>query len=415
MHHHFARYLGLAASTTAATLMLTACGGGGDDDTQPAPANATRGTLAVSLMTDAPACGFDAVNVTVSKLRFRQDFNTDPAATGWTELTLAPARRINLLNPASLLTGATTDLGEVALPTGTYTQMAVVLDGGANTVRLAGAAADLPLETASAVASGIRVPIDLKVDDGQKLKLVFDFNACESIQLRGATHVLKPRPRPLPDVAAGIGGFIETAALASNVVVTAQKGGTILATTVPHPSTGEFVLPRLQRDSYDVVVQANGRATAVIGAVPVGATGFTSVATPASPIRLATSAVSTISGQVTYVAPAVAPADGTWIMASQSITADPLLGTPATTVTNRLQPVDLATGNYALPNLARASIQYAPYKAGQPLALANAATSGGNGRYRIEALATGYINKTGTSANINVSSGNAPGVNISMP
>ena len=32
-----------------------------------------------------------------------------------------------------------------------------------------------------------------------------------------------------------------------------------------------------------------------------------------------------------------------------------------------------------------------------------------------EALSTGYINKTGTSANINVSSGNAPGVNISMP
>ncbi|MGH8853229.1 MAG: DUF4382 domain-containing protein [Telluria sp.] len=417
MHHHFARYLGLAATTTAATLMLSACGGGGDDDSASTAPPATRGTLAVSLMTDAPACGIDAVNLTVTKLRLRQDFNTDPAASGWTELVFSPAKKINLLNPASVLSGATIDLGEVTLPTGTYTQMAVVLDAGAtaNTVRPAGASADVALETAATVASGIRVPLDLKADDGARLALVFDFNACDSIQMRGATYVFKPRPRPVPTVLNGIGGFIETAALASNVVVTAQKGGTILATTVPHAGTGEFVLPRLPKDNYDVVVQANGRASAVIGAVPVAATGFTSVATAAAPIRLATSAVSSISGQVTYAAPAVAPPDGTWIMASQTISADPVVGNAATTVTNRLQAVDLASGQYVLSNLARSSIQFGLYKPGVPVALANAATSGGNGRYRIEALATGFVNKTGASANINVSSGNAPGVNIVLP
>lgn len=416
MHKHFARHLGLAATTSALTLMLSACGGGSDDDEiATAAPNATRGTLAVSLATDAPACGFSAVNLTVSKLRFRQDFNADPNASGWTELSFSPAKKINLLSPATVLSGATMALGDVALPTGAYTQMAVVLDAGANSVRLAGASADLPLETAAAVASGIRVPVDFRVEDGKKLDLLFHFNACDSIQTRGATYVLKPRPRLLPSVLNGIGGFVERAALAGNVVVTAQKGGTILATTVPHPDTGEFVLPRLAADNYDVVVQANGRATGVIGAVPVAATGFTSVGTAAAPIRLATSAVSTISGQVHYVAPAVAPSDGTWIMASQTISVDPAIGNAATTVTNRLQAVDLGTGNYALPNLARASIQYAFYKPGVPLTLANAATSGGNGRYRIEALATGYINKTGSSANINVSSGNATGINISMP
>lgn len=415
MHNHFARYSGLAATTMAATLMLAGCGGGGDDDSAIAAPVATKGTLAVSLASDAPACGFDAVNLTVSKLRFRQDFNTDPNAAGWTELSFSPAKKINLLHPASIPAGTTIDLGEASLPTGTYTQMAVVLEAGGNSVRVTGAAADVALETAATVASGIRVPVDLRVEDGKKLNILFDFNACESIQMRGATYVLKPRPRLVPAIPSGIGGFVDKAALAANLVITAQKGGTILATTVPHPTTGEFVLPRLAADTYDVVVQGNGRATGVIGAVPVAATGITGIGSAAAPIRLATSAVSTISGQVTYVAPAVAPGDGTWIMASQTISADPALGTAATVVTNRLQPVDLATGDYALPNLARASIQFAPYKAGVTPTLVNAATSGGNGRYRIEALATGFINKTGSSANINVSSGNAPGVNISMP
>ena len=408
--------LGLAASATAASLLLAACGGGGDDNA-PIDAPATRGTMAVSMVSDAPACGLEAVNLTVTKLRFRQDFNTDPNAGGWTDLSFSPAKRINLLHAATALSGAAIDLGEVSLPTGAYTQMAVVLDSaaGANTVRVSGATSDVPLEVAAKVASGFRVPIDLRVDTGGKASVLVDFNACESLQMRGATYVLKPRPRLAPAVLNGVTGFVDKAILASGVVITAHKGGTILATTVPHQGTGEFVLPRLGADSYDVVLQANGRATGVIGAVPVAATGLTGVATAASPLRLATSAASSISGQVSYVAPAVAPEDGTWIMASQSITAVPASAIPATTVTNRMQAVDLASGNYTLNNLARGSITWAPYSASATPNFVAVATSGGNGRYRIEALATGFINKTGTSANINVSSGNQTGVNITMP
>ncbi len=414
MHTHTTRLPGLVASATAATLMLTACGGG-DDDSDTAPAPATQGTVVVSLATNAPACGFDAVNLAIGKLRFRQDANPDPNAAGWTELSFSPAKRINLLHPASTLGGSSTVLGDIPLPTGDYAQMAVVLEPAGGSLRPAGAASDMPLEIAAATAGNVRVPINLKVEDGKKHELLFEFNACDSVQPRGAAYVLLPRPRLPHPLASGIGGFVDPAALSANIVITAQKGGTILATTVPHPATGEFVLPRLAPDTYDVVVQGNGRATAVIGAVPVAGSAVTRVGSAAAPIRLASSAVSTISGQVTYAAPAATPLDGTWIMASQTISADPAIGNAATTVTNRLQPVDLATGNYTLPNLARASIQYALYKPNQPLTPANAATSGGNGRYRIEALATGYINKTGSSANINVSSGNAPGVNISMP
>lgn len=415
MHIHFARQLGLAATTSAA-LLLTACGGGSDDDNDSTTAPVTtRGTLAVSFVPNAPSCGLDAINVTVSKLRLRQDVNADPAAAGWTEVTLSPAKRLNLLHPASVLSGVAADLGEIGLPTGSYAQMALVLEPSGNTVRVAGAASDVPLEISPAVASGVRLPVNLTIEDGKKQTLNFEFNACDSIQPRGAGYAFIPRLRPVSTAAGAIGGYIDPAALASNVVITAQKGGTIVATAVPTPGTGQFLLPRLPRDNYDVVVQATGRATGVVGVVPVADTGVTALGTAAAPIRLATSAVSSISGQVTYTAPAVAPADGTWIWATQTISADPLVGNASTIVTNRLQAVDLVTGNYVLNNLARASIQYALYKPNTPIVLANATTSGGNGRYRIEAAATGFLNKTGTSANINTSSGNQTGVNISMP
>jgi hypothetical protein len=418
MNRNLARYLGLMASTTAAVTALSACGGG--DDGAPASATVTKGTLAIGLMNDAPACGFEAVNVTISKLRFHMDYNAAADASGWTELAFSPAKKINLLHPASVTSGAAVDLGELALPTGIYTQMVVVFDpntsAAANTVKLAGASTEAPLETAPALAGGIRVPVDLNVQDGQKLNLVFDIDACASVQSRGTTYVLKPRPRMVPAVLNGISGFVDKAVLANSPVITAQQNGGIVATTVPNPGTGEFVLPRLRAGKYDVVVRADGKATGVIGAVPVEASAVTSVATAAAPIPLATSAVSSITGQVTYTAPAAAPDGGTWIMASQTIPANTAVGNAETIVTYRLQPVDLGTGAYTLANLPRSAIQYALYKTSLPLTPAAATTSLGTGRYRVEAVATGYSNKTTTaSANVNVGSANATGINIALP
>ena len=77
----------LFASLTVAT--LAACGGGGD-------APAANGTLRLA-MTDAPACGYDSVNVTVQKVRVHQSASAADTDGGWSEITLSPARRINLL------------------------------------------------------------------------------------------------------------------------------------------------------------------------------------------------------------------------------------------------------------------------------------------------------------------------------
>src|SRR5262245_3413861 len=66
---------------------VAACNNSGDEE---AP-----GAASVSL-TDAPACGFDAVNVTVSTVRIHQSSSADEKDAGWTDITLNPPRKINL-------------------------------------------------------------------------------------------------------------------------------------------------------------------------------------------------------------------------------------------------------------------------------------------------------------------------------
>jgi hypothetical protein len=411
MQAQFFRYSRSLASAAVAAA-LAACGGGGDDaPAQTQAQTVTKGTVAIAAMTDAPSCSFDQVNVSVARIRFHQDATAAASASGWVDLAFSPAKTINLLNLSSVLSGATTDFGELALPVGIYTQMRVEIVTptaaalSPNTVRLAGTTPLVTLETPASLATdGVRMPIDLRIEDGKKASVVFDFDACNAIQPRAAAYVLKPQARVVPAALNGIGGFIDKAALASNVVITAQQGGAIAATTVPNPSTGEFMLPRLAAGAYDVVILGKGRATSVIGQVPVDAASTVAVSTVAAPIVLATSATSKISGQIGYAGANAAPFSGTWVAASQSINANATVGNPATTVTYRFQPVDQASGNYTLTDMPRASIRYALYKPALPLTLANATTTPVAGHYRIEGVATGYSRVT----TFGIDSKNAP-------
>lgn len=85
----------------------------------------------------APACGVDGITVTLAKLRLHRDAN-------------------------------------------------------------AGATADVTLATSARYAAGVRLPVDLKVVEGQALPLVLDMDACAALVPRGAGYVFMPRPRALP-------------------------------------------------------------------------------------------------------------------------------------------------------------------------------------------------------------------------
>ncbi|MBI5315797.1 MAG: DUF4382 domain-containing protein [Nitrospirae bacterium] len=352
------------------TLLLAGCGSSGNDGGSP-----QAGVLGVSL-TDAPACGFEEVNVTVSKVRVHQSNSADDKAAGWTDITLNPVRTINLLNlnDPTQHNLALDSLGETPLAAGHYTQVRLVLvdnNGNsptANWVVLEGQDPGIignriPLVTPSAVQSGIKLIHQFDVGSGQRVDLVLDFDACRSIVRTGnGKYLLKPVIKVVPFVLNGIDGFVDTSLLGNNVVVSAQVNGEIVRATVPNtnpapnPNRGKFFLARLTPGvTYDVVITADSHATAVITEVPVPTnTSITTVSTndtPTSPIALSSSATHSISGTVTLSPPTDEPT--VFVAAKQTLDSGPTVtvkSLPATLLTvNPLDPTGDFGYNLTLP------------------------------------------------------------------
>jgi hypothetical protein len=381
------RQFGLLAASAIAAATLAACGGGGGSSgSTGATPVATAGTLSVAL-TDAPSCGFDAVNVTVTKVRVNSSATAGDLDAGWTDITLNPAKKINLLN---LTNGVLETLGQASLQPGHYSQLRLVLDantgtGLANSVVPTGGT-ETSLSTPSAVQSGIKLTNGFDVAAGQQADVVLDFDACKSIVTQGkGRYLLKPVVKVVPSLATGISGVVAASLLGSHVSVSAQQNGSIVAATVPDPVTGQFTLSHLAAGSYDVVITADNSALEVIGAVPVGASGNTAISTSAAPLTLPASSVASIAGTVTLPANAT---EAAYVAAKQTFAAGP-------TVTVRYAGADLSTGVYTIANLPVAAPQYAVYSATLPLVFAPATTVlPGAGKYRVEASGTGYTTKT---------------------
>ncbi len=294
--HNINKYITLLF-TALLVVFMSGCGGGSSSGSQ-------QGTLRVSL-TDAPAGGFDAVNVTVSKVRVHQSATASENDPGWSEITLNPAKKINLLD---LTNGVLETLGQMPLAAGHYTQLRLVLlmntaTSIANSVVLSGTTTEIPLITPSAVQSGIKLIHEFDVAPGQRVDLVLDFNALKSIvRLGNGGFLLKPVISVVPTVLTGIDGFVDTSLLGDNVMVSSQVSGTVIRSTVPDPQTGEFFIDHLAAGDYDLVITADGHATAVIAGVPVSAATSTAVvtmvSTSAAPITLPTSTMHNVSGTV---------------------------------------------------------------------------------------------------------------------
>jgi hypothetical protein len=367
---------------------LTACGSSGDDAAAP-------GAVSVSL-TDGPACGFDAVNVTVSKVRIHQSDSASDHAGGWTDITLNPPRKINLLdlNDPTQPNLALEHLGETPLPAGHYTQLRLLLvpnNGSsppANSVVLSGTTNEIPLVTPSAIQSGIKLVHQFDVPPGQQVDLLLDFDACHSIVRTGnGILILKPVIKVIPFVLNGIDGFVDTALLGNNVVVSAQSGGNIIRVTRPN-SAGKFFLAHLDASVYTVVFTADAHVTQVITGVPVpSVTSITTVSTSGAPITLGVSPTHNISGMVTLNPPTD---DETVFVAAQQTFSGAI-------VTVKSQPAmlvdDPPSGDFSysltLPTGAPLLGSY-----GTPLPITFTAPPGIAGQYAVQASAAGYTSQS---------------------
>ena len=176
---------------------LAACGGGDGSS----GASADSGTLRLAI-TDAPTCGYDAVNVTIQKVRVNQSSSASDTDSGWSEVVLSPARRVNLL---TLTNGVLDELGQTPLPTGKYTQLRLVLadnDGThpmANSVVPSGGT-ETALKTPSGQQSGVKANINIDIAANKMADFVLDFDACKSVVVAGSSgqYLLKPLVTVIP-------------------------------------------------------------------------------------------------------------------------------------------------------------------------------------------------------------------------
>lgn len=361
-------------TTSVLAALVAGCGGGGG--------GSAPGTLGVSL-TDAPACGFDAVNVTVTKVRVNQSSSASESDGGWTDITLNPARKINLLDWNN---GGLTALGETPLAAGHYSQLRLVLDpntsnGLANSVVPTGGV-ETALVTPSAVQSGIKLVNEFDVASGQRVDLLMDFDACKSIVKRGnGVYALKPVIKVVPYVLNGINGYVDTAMLGNGVMVTAQQNGVIVQTTAPNTTTGEFFLARLPAGTYDVVLTADGRSTAVIAGVLVAtSTSVVPVSNTVTRITMPVSLTRTVSG--TAVLNPVSTTEAAYVAAKQTF------GTSPTVTVKSVAADELNGGAYSLslpigePLLGQFGTGVLPIALPMQVGLA--------GKYSVAAFATGY-------------------------
>ena len=328
----------LSCSVFVMAAFLAACGSSGDGG------SSAPGSVSVSL-TDAPACGYDEVNVTVSRVRVHQSSSADDKAAGWTDITLDPPRKINLLDfndPTKPI--HVEPLGLAPLEPGHYTQLRLVLVANsnnpnqplANSLVLSGTNTEIPLDTPSGVQSGIKLIHQFTVNSGQRVDLLLDFDACKSIvQTGNGKYKLKPVIKVIPFVLNGINGFVDKTL--TNVRVSAQQSGNIVRETGMNAQTGEFFLAHLDPGNYDVVITADNHATVVISGVPVSSTtSITTISTSGTPFTLPASATQNINGTVTLNP---ADDDATVIVAAKQTL------NPGPTVTVKSQVAALISGN----------------------------------------------------------------------
>jgi hypothetical protein len=296
------------AALAASLLMLSACGGGGNTGGG-GGIGGTGGTMRLSI-TDAPACGYDTLHVTIERVRVHQSASAADGDAGWSEIVLSPARRIDLL---TLTNGTLADLGEVTLPAGRYTQVRLVLADNAatgvpaNAVRPTGAA-ETALTTPSAQQpGGLKLAAGIDVAEGQVAEAVLDFDACKSIVRRGnaGQYNLKPVISVIPVRAGGgdrlissqrVTGYLDPS-IAAGASVSMQLDGVPVKATVPDPA-GRFVLYPVPVGTYDLVVTAPGRVVAVVSGVPVSASSETRVNDAAHPVLPPPSSPRAVTGRV---------------------------------------------------------------------------------------------------------------------
>jgi hypothetical protein len=378
----WARALGWIGAVGAA-LVLTACGGGGG--------GSNEGVLRVAL-TDAPSC-YEHVFVTVEKVRVHQSSSAGDADTGWSEVIVSPAKKIDL---RTLTNGVLEELGTTALPAGQYSQIRLVLasNTGTGTSSMANSVQPIggtltALATPSGQQSGLKLQAHFDVAAGQTTELLLDFDACKSVVKAGNSgqYILKPVVSVVPRAVTGLQGFVTTTLSLTSTTVAAQQNGITVRSTMPD-STGKFSIPFLPAGTYTLVISSEGRATGVVTGVSAG-TATTVINGTATAITLPVSSMADVTGTVSVTSVSGSSTVSNVVTDATVRALQALTGGP--TIELDSQPVDSILGTYRFHLPVGAPVKAAFVSAATPLTFV--ADPAAAGKYTIQVQSPGLSNQ----------------------
>ncbi|AQX12500.1 DUF4382 domain-containing protein [Elizabethkingia meningoseptica] len=194
-------------------------------------------------LTDAPA-DYQQINLDVKSVEYQM------GGDNWNNFNLSKSGVINLLD---LKNGVDLLLGDNMLPTGTISQIRLVL-GSNNTIRVNGV--DYPLSTPSAQQSGLKLNVHYTLEAGKVYKMWIDFDAAKSIVKSGnGSYSLKPVIRTFTDLTNGmIEGNVKPQEAKATVYT--LKGTDTIASAIPN-ADGYYKMQGLPTGTYDVNFSAD--------------------------------------------------------------------------------------------------------------------------------------------------------------
>lgn len=214
-------------------------------------------------LTDAPG-DYAAVNIDVQDVMINA---SDDSESGWESLEGVNTGVYDLLE---LTGGLNVLLADNQLPAGELRQIRLVL-GDNNTVVLEEGGETMPLETPSAMQSGLKVQVNETLEEGYTYDIILDFDVDASIVEAGASGIknLKPVIRASSVATSGIiAGTVEPAGVQTKVSVMVNEE----EISAYADESGAFMLYGVPAGTYEVTITpdpASGYGTATVADVTV--------------------------------------------------------------------------------------------------------------------------------------------------